>query len=222
MPKYIRNTQPISQRKLKSIIQPTNYQKSILYGTVLGDTYITFRRNMQIEQALSKKQYVDWLFTQLKSLTTGKGPTVVPRYDKRTKKYYFGYRFYTQNLFREWRDLFYDDNKKKRLPHDFVERLDEIALAIWFLDDGCKCTNVKRGVFITLDSYSLQEIDCIQRTLLERFGIASQLGRSGESKSGNAQWRITIAHENYDKLLQIIGPIVYQIPSMVELKLVKD
>lgn len=117
----------MNKSKRKSQNQPTACQESLPYGIVLGDTYITFRGNLQIEQALHKKEDVDWLFTQLRSLTTGKGPSLVTGYDKWTKQQYFGYHFSTRNVSCNWRSLFYDENRKKRLTSDFGNRLDALA-----------------------------------------------------------------------------------------------
>lgn len=95
------------------------FQKSIVFGTLLGDSYITKRGNIQIEQALEKKEYVMWLFYQLQSVTTGKNPSVVTRIDKRSLKITQSLRFYTKALFLEWRPLFYKQKSKKQLPLKF-------------------------------------------------------------------------------------------------------
>lgn len=55
------------------------YQYSLLYGTLLGDSYLTKRGNVQIQQSIEKKQYIMWLFNQLETLTTGNPPLFVNR-----------------------------------------------------------------------------------------------------------------------------------------------
>ena len=63
----------------------------------------------------------------------------------------------------------------KILPLDFHNWLDSTCLAIWFLDDGSKSSSVKFGVFLTVDNYSLQNINRIQEAFFNLFGFKTRL-----------------------------------------------
>lgn len=199
------------------------FQKSIVFGTLLGDSYITNitkRGNIQIEQALEKKEYVMWLFNQLQSLTTEKNPSVVTRIDKRSLKITQSLRFYTKALFLEWRSLFYNQKRKKQLPLNFHESLNDISLAVWFLDDGGRYSGVKAGAFLTLDSYTLDEIESIQHTLSTKFQLNGHLYKAGKSINQGIQRRLIFKGQDYKKFYDLVYPITSQIPSFSEKKLV--
>ena len=205
--------------KINSELQ---FQHSILYGTLLGDSDLYPKKGIiQIEQCLQHQESLFWLFENLKSLTTGKIPSLVTRLDKRTQTFTKSYRFYTKALFHEWRLLFYNEKGIKKLPHNFSESLDSVAFTIWFLDDGGKCSGVKKGVFLILDNYTLDEIEIIQHTFKVRFGIKTQLHWSGKSSQGLQQKRLTITGDDYSSFYEIVLPIISQIPTMENTKLAK-
>lgn len=103
---------------------------------------------------------------------------------------------------------FYSQQGIKKLPDNFQECLDPIVLAIWFLDDGGRSSGVKTGVFLTLDRYTLNEIEIIQQTLKIRFGIQTHFHTSGKSQSGLIQKRLSITGKNYDSFYQVVAPVI--------------
>lgn len=197
----------------------TAFQKSIVYGCLLGDGYLYKKKGiLQIEQAIHHQDSLFWLFENLKTLTTGRSPSFREYLDKRTHKVYQSSRFSTRAFFHEWRFAFYNEYGKKKLPEDFAKSLNSTVLAVWFLDDGGRCSGVKNGVFLTLDRYTLNEIEEIQKALLTQFGIQSKLHFAGKSKKGVQQKRITITGLSFDRFYVIVYPLVSQIPSMKEKK----
>lgn len=205
------------KRKEKTNLE---FQHSLLYGALLGDAYLYPTKGIiQLEQSVEHQEYLFWLFENLKSLTTGKSPALVTRLDKRTGKQTQSYRFYTRALFHTWRPLFYDEHGVKKLPENFSECFDATALAVWFLDDGGRSSGVKTGVFLTVDSYTQNEIELIQQTLHTIFGISSVFHRSGKSKSGSSQKRLSITGNNYRVFHEIVFPFIREIPSMASQKL---
>jgi LAGLIDADG DNA endonuclease family len=77
----------------------TPFQKSLLYGSLLGDASLYPKGTIQFEQSHVHKEEIFWLFQELKSLTTGKQPSLVTRFDKRTQCESYSYRFYTRSFF---------------------------------------------------------------------------------------------------------------------------
>jgi hypothetical protein len=198
--------------------KPQNFQQSILYGALLGDAYLYPKKGIiQLEQSVEHQEYLFWLFKNLKSLTTGKSPSLVTRLDKRNGKQTQSLRFYTRALFHDWRPLFYTENGVKKLPENFSECLDATALAVWFLDDGGRSSGVKAGVFFTVDNYTENEIEIIQQTLHKLFGIRSQFHKSGTSRSGLIQKRLSITGDNYKVFYEIVSPLMSDIPSCKKL-----
>lgn len=79
-----------SLRKIKTTMTISrkihlDFQHSVLYGALLGDAYLYPKKGIiQLEQSVSHQDYLFWLFENLKSITTGKSPSLVTRFDKRT------------------------------------------------------------------------------------------------------------------------------------------
>lgn len=191
---------------------------SILYGTVLGDSYIFPNGCIQITQAAKHQEYIEWLYQKLHHITPNTGIKGAAQYDKRTGKIYSSYRFFTRAMFKDMRELFYPEGVK-RLPHDFATQLDEIALSLWFLDDGSRATSTKAAVYITVDNFLEDEILQIQQVILDKFDIQTTIQKAGYSKTGNPQKRLYVGAYEYQKFYEYVNPIVSQIPSMKTKKL---
>ena len=151
-------------------------------------------------------------------MTTGKSPSLVTRSDKRTGKETQSYRFYTRALFHEWRPWFYHENGVKKLPDNFCVHL--TALAVWFLDDGGRSSGVKKGVFLTVDNYTPDDIEIIQQTL-HTVLRAPRCHLSGKTQSGRSQKRLSITGDNYTRFYNTVSPLIFELPSMASKKLCK-
>ena len=54
----------------------TDYQKSIVFGYVLGDGYLYENGRLQVEQGSDQEEFVGWLYNQLENLASGEIKTV--------------------------------------------------------------------------------------------------------------------------------------------------
>jgi hypothetical protein len=124
-------------------------QKSFLIGTILGDGYIRQVKGrkdafLEVNHSITQKEYVEWKYELLKNLTRS-GPKSRNGNGNR-----IAYRFFTRQHpeFTKTMDLFYKD-KKKCIP-DLV--LDPINLAVWFMDDGSRCS--KNNVYLNTQQFS--------------------------------------------------------------------
>src|SRR3989338_9432975 len=152
----------------------TQLQKSFLIGTLLGDGYIRQakgRRNafLEINHSMAQREYVEWKYEIIKNLTrTG------PKFRKGNGNR-IAYRFFTKQHpeFTKIMDLFYKD-KKKRIP-DLA--LDPLILAVWFMDDGSRCS--EDNVYINTQQFSKED----QYKLLEflrKIGLEGTLNKDKE------------------------------------------
>ena len=110
-------------------------QVQILIGCLLGDAYLTKLGKIQIEQSEKQKEYVEWKYQELASISYS-GPKQVVRFEKRDNRVTKSYRFWTRQYFRSWRKIFYRDNHKV-YPNDLAEWISPLSLAVWHMDDGC-------------------------------------------------------------------------------------
>jgi len=72
----------------------------------------------------------------------------------------------------------------KILSKDFSHNFCATSLAIWFLDDGGRCSNIFQCVFLTVDNYTSDEIQQIQNKIRTQFNIETRLSQVGVSKKG--------------------------------------
>ncbi len=179
----------------------TQYQLSIIIGSILGDGYIRVidgRKDafLEINHSIKAKKYVDWKYSALKNIS--KSPPKERIIDeKRT-----AYRFYTKqhselsNLFQ----LFYK-NKKKIIPSSLV--LNPLILAVWFMDDGSKSR--KHDVYLNTQGFSFLD----QKKLLSKL---RNLGLGARLNKDKKYYRIRFLKESVPKFNKIIYP--YIIDSM--------
>ena len=70
---------PIVQSKKGQSLKLSNIQNAILVGCVFGDAYIDKKGKIQIEHSLKQKEYVDWKYKQLESISYNP-PKIVNRF----------------------------------------------------------------------------------------------------------------------------------------------
>ena len=178
----------------------TQLQKSFIIGTLLGDGYIRQtkgRKNefLEVNHSITQKEYVEWKYDILKNLTRS-GPK--SRNGNGTR---FAYRSFTRKHqeFTEIMDLFYK-NKKKCIPN---LKLDPIMMAVWFMDDGSRCSY--ENVYLNTQQFSKDD----QYKLLEslkNIGLEATLNKDKE------YYRLRFKTSSIPSLFNVIKDHI--IPSM--------
>jgi len=135
-------------------------QVSVLVGGLLGDTYITERGEVVISHGAPQKEYAEYKARLLNGVV---------------KKGYSGFRkAWTNNVVRApvteqtklLRSLSYFDKKHAAV---LVEHLNPLAVAIWYMDDGC-LTKKKYAQFHT-EGFSYCDHVCMKEALKEKFDL---------------------------------------------------
>jgi hypothetical protein len=125
------------------------------------------------------------------------------RFDKRTKKTYVSWRFYTKPIFKSWRTVFYSKNKKI-VPRDWKNfKLGPLSLAVWYMDDGGRGARTPRGMVISVKGYTFKDRKFLKKYLEQRFNIRVNLHKNGQ---------LYFPIETVDKFCRLIQP--YIVPSM--------
>lgn len=170
----------------------------IVIGTILGDGYLTKSGSLQIDHSTIQKNYVDWKYKELGDFA-GKPPTTIKRVHKKTNKESFSYRFYTKSKFKDLRLLFYP-NGKKEVPKNINELLvSDIALAVWFRDDGGKSGNTPYGLVISVAGFSKEEQFLLQTCLLNNYGLNVTIWKNNQ---------IYIPKSEYALFYSIVSPFI--------------
>ena len=182
----------------------------------MGDGYLEhdgFKASrLQIKQSERKKDYVLWLYNELKDLV--KTP---PKQRKDNNQWYFSTRSLVELDF--FRSLFYWSGKKS-VPSTIKElSFSSLSLAVWFMDDGSLDYRVKYhySFSFSTDSFNEPDVRLLQELLFEKFGVKSNIQMV--LCRGKKYTRLYVGKEGRDNFLSVIKPHVlscfdYKLPKL--------
>lgn len=171
----------------------TQYQKSLITGTILGDGYLRIipgRKDafLEINHSFSQKRYTDWKFEKLQNICISK-----PKMRKGNGNR-IAYRFYTKQ-YPELTD-FYNEfykNGNKIVPDNL--KLDAIALSVWFMDDGSRCG--KSNFYLNTQQFKKNhQIKLLH--YLEKIGLRAKLNKDKN------YYRIRFLASSIDRLRELL------------------
>jgi intein/homing endonuclease len=146
----------------------TEEECQIILGSLLGDGSAEiepFRARYRTNHSLKQKEYVDWLITKLNRLVRGK-----PRISKSGGWGDYTYSFNTlghSEILNIANELYIDN--KKTITRNYLNKLNSLGLAVWFMDDGSES-----GMFST-HSFSEEENQIIVDYLKEVWNIDTKI-----------------------------------------------
>ena len=170
-------------------------QVEILIGCLLGDAYLTKLGKIQIEQSDKQKEYIDWKYQELVSISYGP-PKEVVRFEKADNRVTKSSRFWTRQYFRSWRDKFYRNNRKI-FPNDLAEWISPLSIAIWYMDDGCYST--KRCILSTESFEDFSKNALVEK--LKSFSIEVVLKSNG---------KLEIRKKSLQKFFELVKPYIHK------------
>ncbi len=184
------------------------FQRSVIIGCLLGDGYIRQipgRRDafLEINHSFSQHEYVDWKYLVLSNIS-GNAPKKRKGSEGRV-----AYRFYTKQNpeITDLMKLWYV-NKMKTIPLDI--ELNSISLAVWYMDDGSKCS--ESDFYLNTQQFDLSSQIILIKKLRE-MGLSAKLNKDKKYR------RIRFLKSSIPELKRIIHKHI--IPSM-EYKLIHD
>ena len=185
-------------------------QRDILVGLLLGDGHLetqnggrTFR--LKVEHSETQTDYSEWLFQRFENLCDQKDVYRRTRKDGRVS---VGFTTRSLGSFRFYAQQFYVGNTK-RIPPQIHKLLKSLGLAVWFMDDGSRKSNVHLTYNIHTLGYTKKDLEIAQDALKKTFGIQVTL-----HKQRNNSWRLYIDAKTASQFTDLIRPIVQHIPSM--------
>jgi len=153
----------------------TTKQEDVLIGSLLGDGHVEYNGKscrFRFDQSLSQIEYLKWKHQLLEPLCGNIYEYTI--YDKRTQKSYKKARFSTRTLpiFNSFRETFYPDGK--RIVPDHIKSIfrSNLALAVWYLDDGSLKTDC-RAFRLHTNNFTLFEVLALKDTLELNFQVKS-------------------------------------------------
>lgn len=156
----------------------TKEQEAAIIGMVLGDGYLQktgkINARLRLEHRASHKDYLVWKAKLLPELFQGR-PTMLERMHPITKRTYRYARQQSNSspILGKMRQTFYPDGKK-HIPENLAKLMrSDIALAIWYFDDGYYYSRDKCS-YIYLGKVSRRESE-IAREAVRLFGLESRI-----------------------------------------------
>jgi len=184
----------------------TDRQRDVLIGCVLGDAYIAQKGKIRIEQSTKQKEYLCWKYNELLSLSYSSLPREINRINKINGHEYSSYFFDLRQYFRVWRSIFYE-GKRKIFPIGLS--INPLALAVWYMDDGC--WTGKKSV-IAIEGFDDGSIGRIQQLFRFQLGIETIVGKNRKLIVRKKSHRIF-----YDLISEhVISSMKYKTPNPVE------
>lgn len=196
----------------------TKKQNAAIIGMILGDAYLqpTGKHNarLRLEQKADHKEYLEWKAILLPQLFQGK-TTILERVHPLTKRTYRYARQQSNSspTLGKLRKLFYP-NGKKYIPENLIALLrDDIALAIWFYDDGYFYPRDKCS-YLYLGRVTRKEAETASIAIQERFGINNTI-----LDKKNKGYAIYFSREESKKIKLVVEkypvPVMaYKIPTL--------
>jgi len=194
-----------SINNLKKKLKLTKKQKSILVGKLLGDGHLetqnkgkTYR--LKVEHSIEQKEYIDWLYYELKNLANQK-PQIKKRFNRKPS---YWFTTYSLGIFRFYGQQFYV-NGKKIIPKIIKKLLDPLVLAVWFMDDGSFKSNKHHTYILHTTGFNKKDLLIIKSIFQEKFGINVRLHKQYD------KWRIYICSDSAQKFKDLISPYIIPI-----------
>jgi LAGLIDADG DNA endonuclease family len=179
-------------------------QRSVVIGSLLGDGAMRCKTNalLEINHSWEQRSYVDWKHCHLAELVStgprkriGNGGRVA-------------YRFVTRSLpeLTPFYRQFYREGRKS-VPE---LELSALALAVWFMDDGCRSRN---AVYLNTQQFSEESQLRLLQLLAKQWGIMGTLNRD------KSYHRIRLSVAGTRRLSQVISPMLlpelrYKLPQV--------
>jgi len=189
---------------------------SVLYGSFLGDGYVNPGGFLLLSHGEKQLDYLEWKMEKLQPIMRGglykRKPSPppfsqLPVYSASTKALPF---------LREMREKLYpSDGSRPVAPIIESPHFDELALAIWYLDDGSRSNKTCR--FAT-NRYSMENVDLLRDVLDAKFGIKSVRDMVKGTSSGKDQYIIRTNTQGGMRLFSIINKVMPYIPPSVRHK----
>lgn len=201
-------------RNLRNSLSLSEIQKSLIYGTMMGDGCIygnagEKQKNyrLQIIHTDKQKELVLWKYKILSNFVLKP-----PKYLKANNSWRF--RTISHPEITEIYSQFYRSNKKM-LPMNIEEIMkNKLSLAVWYMDDGCKWLSKGRelGLILNTQNFEVDEIIKIQDVFEKLYRISPRRHRD------HGRFRLHIQLKDQCKFLDlikdnIIDTLRYKLPE---------
>lgn len=184
-------------------VQITQVIKDVAIGSLLGDGYID-KRCLNIAHSVKQKEYMEYKSNLIADICNGK------MYGRKDNGKLTSYRMRTYH--HDYYDVLRNEWYKERkiIPKTIKKDLTPLAIAIWYMDDGC--LRGKDCGRIATCSFDKEEVELLTQSLNSRYGLNVRVMK--ECKYYN----IYIPKKSFLIFREVIKPYV---PECMQYKLFK-
>lgn len=186
--------------------------QQMILGSMLGDAYFNKQRKIiRFAQGSKQKEYLDYkrsIFTDcnISSIYTRYYPDGNIGYSfevYKNKEFDELYKFILRHL--------YANSGRKKISMKYLNKLTPFSLAIWWLDDGSLCMSKgNRWGKLCTECFNYEEHILIQQYFKKIWDIDVKI-----TKEKDKYFYINFNAHALRKLISIIYPYVFEVPSMI-------
>ena len=124
-----------------SKLEFTDIEKQVIYGSMLGDAHIEDDKlgycRIVFKHGEKQRDYVHYKHNLLKRFSND-----IFEYERKDNRPKFkdhievGFKTTTNEIFEEYRKLYYDENRNRIICKEHLYKLNGLGWAIWIMDDG--------------------------------------------------------------------------------------
>lgn len=181
------------ERWQRNYCEPTEEQKEIIYGSLLGDGSISngFRKGIRYQSIFEEKHcskqkdYVFWKYLKLKNLCLSE-----PKEIKNSLQWRI--RTFAHPFFSKLRENIYP-REIKTLNETFLNNIGPLGLAVWYMDDGTISKQSNFVKFCTC-SFTINEHQILIKWLKNKFSLETYMKIYGK-------YRFLVVEKESRKLL---------------------
>lgn len=183
--------------------------KKIMFGVLASDGSLD-RNTKRFDLYSKHKEYAEYIQSTFSNLTHTKF-SMKEVFDKRLNVK--GYRVWStkSKYLSKTYEIFYPYGGRKQLTKYIIDRFDAEALAHVWMCDGYlehsknrKLNKVQNIGWFCLESYPKEELELLQKHLLQKLGISSSI----VNKPWGFGCRIRIGGENLQKFISLVYPYI--------------
>jgi hypothetical protein len=180
--------------QLTTIDDLDNTTFQILIGSLMGDGGIAKQnRNERYifkeTHGLAQYEYLQWKHHLLKTFSPS----------KISKNKICEFSTPSSPIFGKLRKEFYNKNKKAFIPLKYIEKLDELGLLIWYLDDGDNCNYP----VITSSLFGFEDLEQSKNIINNKMGLNLSLSIKKKPRFGKYVKRLYLGAKNRDLIMPI-------------------
>jgi len=185
-------------------VKLTGRQASIVVGSTLGDGYIAKVRGnawLTCTQCNERRDYLEWLRAELQPFA----PRQVNVAHSPNGGSWSHFGTVHSSEFTRFHNVFYP-NGRKIIPRNMGDYLDELALAVWFMDDGH--TKKYYSVMCT-HCFTVSECELLLMTLYKQFSLECRV--KVVKGNGRSYPMLRFDGENHYRLHGVVDPLLHPV-----------